>query len=94
MPAYTYTDNGYKSCADYLRCMSDEYGVPINTVMVLADLLSENEGFDGLVTSMADYGEGQHDCGVSIAQESKSEWRIKLVRDQAGRCRLHVQRRM
>ena len=50
-----YIDNGYKDRADYLRCMSDEYGVPINTVMVLADLLGENEDFDGLVTSLADY---------------------------------------
>ena len=50
-----HTENGYKSRADYLRCMSEEYGVPINTVQMLADLLGENEDFDGLVTALADY---------------------------------------
>jgi hypothetical protein len=53
----TYTDNGYKSRADYLRCMSEEYGGPLATVEALADLLGENEDFDGLVTSLADYEE-------------------------------------
>lgn len=59
-----HTENGYKSRTDYLRCMSEEYGVPINTVIVLADMLGENEDFDGLVTSLADY-EGISRQGVS-----------------------------
>jgi len=50
-----HTENGYTSRADYLRCMSEEYGVPLTTVEALADLLGENEDFDGLVTSLADY---------------------------------------
>lgn len=50
-----HTENGYKNRADYLRCMSEEYGVPLNTVLALADMLGENEDFDGLVTSLADF---------------------------------------
>ena len=50
-----YTDNGYKSRADYLRCMSEEYGVPLDVVLMAADLLGPNEDFDGLVTALADY---------------------------------------
>ena len=50
-----YIDNGYKDRADYLRCMSDEYGVPIDVVLMAADLLGEKEDFDGLVTALADY---------------------------------------
>ena len=50
-----YAENGYKNRDDYLRCMAEEYGVPLATVHALADLLGENEDFDGLVTSLADY---------------------------------------
>ena len=54
-----YTDNGYESRDDYLRCLSEDYGVPLADVVALAELLGENEDFDGLVTSLADYeGEG------------------------------------
>lgn len=54
-----YTDNGYKSRDDYLHCMSEDYGVPLDVVVMLADLLGANEDFDGLVTSLADYeGDG------------------------------------
>lgn len=59
-----HTENGYKDRADYLRCMSEEYGVPMNTVLALAELLGENEDFDGLVTSLADY-EGVSRQGVA-----------------------------
>jgi hypothetical protein len=53
-----HTENGYKSRADYLRCMSEEYGVPLDVVLMAADLLGENEDFDGLVTALADYEGG------------------------------------
>jgi hypothetical protein len=55
-----YFDNGYKNRDDYLRCMAEEYAVPLATVYALAELLGENEDFDGLVTSLADYkGDGR-----------------------------------
>ena len=48
-----YIENGYESREDYLQCMSDEYGVSIETVYTLADLL-EGEEFDGLISALED----------------------------------------
>lgn len=50
-----YIENGYKSRADYLKCLSEDTGVDLFTVQMLADLLGPNEDFDGLVTSLEDY---------------------------------------
>lgn len=47
-----YTDNGYESRADYLKCLADDYGVELKTVIQLADILGPNEDFDGLVTAL------------------------------------------
>ncbi len=52
-----YTDNGYHNREDYLRNLADDYGVDIVTVKMLADLLGEQEDFDGLVIAIADYAE-------------------------------------
>ena len=49
-----YIENGYKDRADYLRCLSEDHGVPLETVHALADLLGQNEDFDGLVTALED----------------------------------------
>ena len=35
--------------------MSEGYGVSLNMVIALADMLGENEDFDGLVTALANY---------------------------------------
>ena len=48
-----YIQNGYKSREHYLQCMSDEYGVSIETVYSLADML-EGEEFDGLISALED----------------------------------------
>ena len=48
-----YIQNGYKDRDDYLQCMSDDYGVPIEVVYSLADML-EGEEFDGLVSALED----------------------------------------
>ena len=48
-----YIQNGYKSREHYLQCMSDEYGVPIEVVYDLADML-EGEEFDGLISALED----------------------------------------
>lgn len=50
-----YQQHGYYNRIDYLRCMSEDYGVPIEMVKMLADILGPNEDFDGLVTSLEDY---------------------------------------
>ena len=42
----------------YLKELSDEYGVDINTVMALADLLGPNEDHDGLIVALEDINGG------------------------------------
>ncbi len=50
-----YTDNGYESRTAYLESLADDYGMDLDTVISLADILGEEEDFDGLVTSLQDY---------------------------------------
>ena len=48
-----YIQNGYESEGHYLQCLSDEYGVSIETVYSLADMLEGRE-FDGLISALED----------------------------------------
>ena len=48
-----YLDNGYKSRADYLSALAEEYSPA--TVYALADLLGEGEDFDALPTMLEDF---------------------------------------
>ena len=52
----TYIELGYNDREDYLEYLADEYGVDIQTVLSLAELLGEDEDFDGLVSSLEDFG--------------------------------------
>lgn len=52
-----YTDNGYESRRDYLTQLAEDYGVELDTVLMLASMLGPNEDFDGLVSSMEDMAE-------------------------------------
>jgi len=49
-----YQMNGYKDRNDYLRQLAEDYGVDLDTVYALADLLGPDEDFDGLVTQLED----------------------------------------
>lgn len=49
-----YQQHGFHNRTDYLRCMSEDYCIPIETVKVLADVLGPNEDFDGLVNALED----------------------------------------
>lgn len=49
-----YQQHGYYNRMDYLRCMSEDYDVPFETVKVIADMLGPNEDFDGLVVELED----------------------------------------
>lgn len=49
-----YQENGYADKDDYLTCLSEDYGVPLETVQSLADILGENEDFDGLPSILED----------------------------------------
>jgi hypothetical protein len=38
----------------YLKSLSEDYGVPLPTVMTVADLLGETEDYDALPATLAD----------------------------------------
>jgi hypothetical protein len=43
-----------KERLDYLKGLSDDYGVPFKTVKLLASLLGESEDHDGLISELED----------------------------------------
>ena len=49
-----YKEKGYIDREDYLNGLSEEYGVPAEAVMAVADVLGPDEDFDGLVSSLED----------------------------------------
>ena len=49
-----YTENGYENRKDYLKCLSEDYGVPLDVIYSLASMLGSNEDFDGLVNALED----------------------------------------
>ena len=52
-----YEENGYADRGAYLISLSEEYEIPLETVLLLADLYGEDEDFDGLLTSLDDYAD-------------------------------------
>ncbi|MFI2856841.1 hypothetical protein ACH6EH_06845 [Paenibacillus sp. JSM ZJ436] len=49
-----YQEHGYNSRKEYLNELADEYGVSIETVYAIADMLGPSEDFDGLISSLDD----------------------------------------
>lgn len=49
-----YRAHGYNDREDYLSCMAEDYGVSLETVEALADVLGPNEDFDGLISALQD----------------------------------------
>lgn len=49
-----YEEHGYADRDDYLVYLSCEYDVDLDTVIAMADILGEDEDFDGLVTNLED----------------------------------------
>ena len=49
-----YQENDYADRDDYLNCLSEDYGVSIEDVYSLAEMLGKNEDFDGLVCALED----------------------------------------
>lgn len=49
-----YKENGYADRDDYLNGLSEDYGVPIDAVLALAEVLGPDEDFDGLVSNLED----------------------------------------
>ena len=52
-----YQEQGYDSRAHYLSCLSEDYGVPLQTVLALASMLGPSEDFDRLVIALEDAGD-------------------------------------
>ena len=50
-----YTENGYHNRADYLECLADDFGVDLDSVLCIAEMLGQDEDFDGLVSMVDDY---------------------------------------
>jgi hypothetical protein len=55
-----YEEQGYRNREDYLSSLSDEYGVQLHTVKMLAGLLGINEDFDGLISALNDIESGDY----------------------------------
>ena len=54
-----YKENGYENRRDYLRCMAEDYGAPLETVHALAGVLGADEDFDGLIVALEDWADWQ-----------------------------------
>ena len=50
-----YNDNGFYSRKEYLKALALEHDVPAPSVFAIADVLGEDEDFDGLITALEDY---------------------------------------
>ena len=51
-----YEMNGQADRQEYLDDLADNMGIDRSIVSALADMLGETEDFDGLVTSLEDFG--------------------------------------
>lgn len=50
-----YKEAGFEGRENYLNYLSDEYGVDIDIINALAELLGPSEDFDGLISSLDDF---------------------------------------
>jgi len=48
-----YQEHGFDTRQEYLESLADDYGVEIEQVKVAAELLGEEEDFDGLLTELS-----------------------------------------
>lgn len=46
---------GYDSVREYVQCMAEDYGVPIDIARSLFNMLGYSEAFDGFVNALEDY---------------------------------------
>ena len=50
-----YKEEGYESRNHYLITLTDDYAVDRETVYALAEVLGEDEDFDGLISALEDF---------------------------------------
>ncbi len=49
-----YQENGYDDRDDYLCSLAEDYGIPLDAVIAIAEVLGPEEDFDGLVINLED----------------------------------------
>jgi hypothetical protein len=54
----SYQEYGHKNRREYLIALSEDYGVPLETVLVIADTYGPSEDFDGLISTLEDIEDG------------------------------------
>ena len=47
-----YQERGYKDREDYLVSLAEEYGIGTEIIKSVADVLGEDEDFDGLIATL------------------------------------------
>ena len=50
-----YQENGFGSRDEYLSNLAEDYGISKMEVFYIAEILGENEDFDGLISTLEDY---------------------------------------
>lgn len=50
-----YQQNGYENRKAYLESLAEDYGVDVEDIIAVANVLGPNEDFDGLVSSLNDF---------------------------------------
>ena len=51
----SYEKEGFESREEYLKSLSEDYGISYIEVKLLSDLLGPSEDFDGLINALEDY---------------------------------------
>ena len=76
MSKNVYQENGYEGRDDYLRSLSDDYGVPLDAVLAMAEVLGPEEDFDGLVSNLEDamYGGWFDETENAPLDEDTDDW--------------------
>lgn len=49
-----YQQNGYKDRVDYLQSVAEDYGTDMMIVSSMAEILDDDEDFDGLISALED----------------------------------------
>mgnify|MGYP000925847777 CR=1 FL=1 len=49
-----YQQNGYKDRVDYLQSVAEDYGTDMMIVSSMAEILGDDEDFDGLISALED----------------------------------------
>lgn len=49
-----YQKNGYLDRQNYLTCIASQYGVDLMIVTSMAEILGDDEDFDGLISNLED----------------------------------------